>query len=138
MVKKWVSELDEEGMAPEMVLLRWADKDELRHEEQKALDRLFQEHELFNVQTESRYSIPTSKTSPGSRFYTNAMIELLDWFDSQPCSCATIARMADNIDRSRQTVRRKLAKLIEEGHAELLFESTGEYRLISDPRDDRD
>jgi DNA-binding IclR family transcriptional regulator len=70
--------------------------------------------------------------------YTDAMIDLLDWFESQPCSCATVARIADNTGRSRQTVRRKLTELIEQGYAEQLYETTGEYRLITDPRDGGD
>lgn len=55
-VEEWVDELDEEGLVPEMALLRWADMDQLRAEEQDILDRMFQEHELLNVQRDSRYS----------------------------------------------------------------------------------
>lgn len=67
--------------------------------------------------------------------YTDSMTEMLDWFDEQPCSCATIGHIADGIDRSRETVRNNLKLLMAGDHAERRYKPTGEYRLIEDPRD---
>ena len=67
--------------------------------------------------------------------YTKSMEAVLDWFDSQPCSCATIARIADGTDLSRETVRNNLQQLAAGEYAENLYETTGEYRLIEDPRE---
>lgn len=66
--------------------------------------------------------------------YTDSMIELLDWFDGQPCDCATVGRIAANTGRSRETVRQNLKELRAAGHVERLHAPTGEYRLLEDPR----
>ncbi|MDS0284698.1 hypothetical protein NDI86_21590 [Halomicroarcula sp. S3CR25-11] len=70
--------------------------------------------------------------------YTDSMTEMLDWFAEQPCSCATIGHISDDIDRSRETVRNNLKTLMAGDYAERRYEPTGEYRLISDPREDGD
>jgi hypothetical protein len=67
---------------------------------------------------------------------TESMIELLDWFDDQPCSCATIGHIVDEIDYSRQTVRGNLKQLAAAENAELRHAATATYRLIEDPRDE--
>jgi len=64
------------------------------------------------------------------------MIEMLDWFSEQPCSCATVGHIADDIGRSRETVRNNLKQLMAGDYAERRYKPTGEYRLIRDPRDD--
>lgn len=66
--------------------------------------------------------------------YTESMIELLDWFGEQPCSCATVGHIANDIDRSRETVRSNLKQLMAGDYAERRYKPTGEYRLIADPR----
>jgi len=63
------------------------------------------------------------------------MHEMLDWFAEQPCSCATVGHIADEIDRSRETVRQNLKQLMAGEYAEKRYGPTGEYRLIKDPRD---
>lgn len=68
--------------------------------------------------------------------FTDSMVDLLDWFAEQPCSCATIGRMEHELDWSRETIRNNLKQLMAADHAEQMYEPTGEYRLISDPRDD--
>jgi hypothetical protein len=68
--------------------------------------------------------------------FTDSMHALLDWFEEQPCSCATIGHMNDEIEYSRETIRQNLQLLCAAGHAEVRHEPTGEYRLIEDPRDD--
>jgi len=68
--------------------------------------------------------------------YTPSMRAMLDWFDSEPCSCATIGQIADENDLSRETVRNNLKQLAAGGYAELRHESTAVYRLIEDPRED--
>jgi len=64
------------------------------------------------------------------------MEDVLDWFNEQPCSCATIGHVAAEIDYSRETVRNNLKQLMAAEHAEQRYAPTGEYRLISDPRED--
>jgi DNA-binding IclR family transcriptional regulator len=68
--------------------------------------------------------------------YTESMTELLDWFDAQPCSCATVGHIAHEIGFSRETVRNNLKQLMAGDYAERRYKPTGEYRLVSDPRDD--
>lgn len=68
--------------------------------------------------------------------YTKSMKEMLDWFENQPCSCATVARIANGIGYSRETVRNNLKQLAAAEYAENMYEDTGEYRLIEDPRND--
>jgi predicted ArsR family transcriptional regulator len=68
--------------------------------------------------------------------YTASMDALLDWFNSQPCSCATIGHIADEVDYSRETVRSNLKQLTAAEKAELRHAPTAEYRLIEDPRED--
>lgn len=70
--------------------------------------------------------------------YTKSMDDVLDWFAEQPCDCATIARIADGTGWSRETVRNNLKQLAAADAAENVFESTGEYRLIRDPREGGD
>jgi hypothetical protein len=53
---EWIAELNEQGLTPEMALLRWGDVSELRSEEQDVLNQLFDEYELLNTQRNSRYS----------------------------------------------------------------------------------
>ncbi|RLM32659.1 hypothetical protein DVK01_20520 [Haloarcula sp. Atlit-120R] len=67
---------------------------------------------------------------------TESMVELLDWFAEQPCSCATVGHIADATGWSRETVRGNLKQLMAGGYAERRYKPTGEYRLIEDPRDD--
>lgn len=75
-----------------------------------------------------------SATVPIDR--TDSMDDLLDWFDQQPCSCATVGHIAGKTGWSRQTVRNNLKQLRAGGYVEIRWESTGEYRLLSDPRDE--
>lgn len=65
---------------------------------------------------------------------TDSMVDLLDWFDEQPCSCATIGHIAHETEWSRETVRSNLKMLMAGDFAERRYEPTGEYRLVSDPR----
>lgn len=65
---------------------------------------------------------------------TDSMTGLLDWFDRQPCSCATIGRIEHELDWSRETIRGNLKQLIAADRAEVMYAPTGEYRLITDPR----
>ena len=67
--------------------------------------------------------------------FTDSLVDILDWFNDQPCSCATIGRITANVDWNRETVRRQMNKLRAAGVAERLHKPTGEYRLIEDPRD---
>lgn len=66
--------------------------------------------------------------------YTDSMDALLDWFAEQPCSCATIGHIANELDYSRETVRSNLKQLMAADVAEQRYKPTGEYRLIEDPR----
>jgi DNA-binding IclR family transcriptional regulator len=70
--------------------------------------------------------------------FTRSMHALLDWFNDQPCSCATVGHITDGIGYSRETVRGNLKQLVAADVAELRHEPTGEYRLIADPRDTDD
>jgi DNA-binding IclR family transcriptional regulator len=70
--------------------------------------------------------------------YTQSMTEILDWFNEQPCSCATVGHIADATGWSRETVRNNLKQLQAADAAEQRHEATGEYRLIHDPREDSD
>lgn len=69
--------------------------------------------------------------------YTESMKAVLDWFDEQPCSCATIGHIAHATGYSRETVRKRLKELMGADCAERRYAPTGEYRLTRDPRDDR-
>lgn len=69
---------------------------------------------------------------------TESMIDLLDWFADQPCSCATVGRIENEVDWSRETIRNNLKQLIAADYAEQMYVPTGEYRLIEDPRESRD
>ena len=66
---------------------------------------------------------------------TESMDALLDWFNDQPCSCATIGHIAHDLDYSRETVRGNLKQLMAADCAEQRYKPTGEYRLLQDPRD---
>jgi DNA-binding IclR family transcriptional regulator len=66
---------------------------------------------------------------------TASMIAMLEWWAEQPCSCATIGWMADEIEYSRETVRSNLKLLMAAGHVEQMHKPTGAYRLVEDPRD---
>ncbi len=68
--------------------------------------------------------------------YTRSMIAILDWFDEQPCSCATIGHISDDTGFSRETTRNNLKQLMAGDYAEVRHRPTGEYRLIEDPRRD--
>jgi len=70
--------------------------------------------------------------------YTDSMHALLDWFGSQPCSCATIGHITNDLEYSRETVRGNLKQLAAGEYAKVRYEPTGEYRLIEDPREDND
>ena len=70
--------------------------------------------------------------------YTDSMDAVLDWFGDQPCSCATIGHITNEIGYSRETVRGNLKQLAAGEYAEVRYEPTGEYRLIQDPRDGDD
>jgi|APHM01.1.fsa_nt_gi hypothetical protein len=65
---------------------------------------------------------------------TRSMDAMLDWFDDQPCACATVGHIADGTGYSRDTVRGNLKQLVAAGAAEVRHESTGTYRLLRDPR----
>ena len=66
---------------------------------------------------------------------TDSMVDLLDWFAEQPCSCATVGHIADESSYSRETVRSNLKQLMAGEHAERRHEPTATYRLLEDPRD---
>jgi DNA-binding IscR family transcriptional regulator len=66
--------------------------------------------------------------------YTDSMHALLDWFGDQPCSCATVGHITDELAYSRETIRGNLKQLAAAEVAEVRHEPTGEYRLIEDPR----
>ncbi len=65
---------------------------------------------------------------------TGSMEALLDWFADQPCSCATIGHIENELEYTRETIRSNLKVLMAGDHAEQRYKPTGEYRLISDPR----
>lgn len=67
---------------------------------------------------------------------TDSMADLLDWFADQPCSCATIGHIADEISWSRETVRNNLKQLAAGDYAERRHRATGTYMLVADPRND--
>jgi len=67
--------------------------------------------------------------------YAGSMTDLLDWFEDQPCSCATVGHIVDATGWSRETVRNNLKQLMAGDYAERRYKPTGEYRLIEDPRD---
>lgn len=67
---------------------------------------------------------------------TDSMEALLDWFAEQPCQCATIGHIANEMDYSRETVRANLKQLMAADCAVRRYEPTGEYMLIEDPRDE--
>ena len=69
---------------------------------------------------------------------TRSMDTMLDWFDDQPCDCATIAHIAADTGYSRETIRNNLKQLQAGDYAEHRYEPSGEYRLISDPREESD
>jgi len=69
---------------------------------------------------------------------TPSMRALLDWFGTQPCTCATIGYVTDDTEYSRETIRQNLKELAADGSAELVHEPTALYRLRSDPRGDTD
>lgn len=66
---------------------------------------------------------------------TDSMASLLDWFASQPCSCATVGHITDETEYSRETVRANLKQLMAGDYAERRHRPTASYRLIEDPRD---
>ena len=68
--------------------------------------------------------------------YTRSMHALLDWFADYPCSCTTIGHITDELEYSRETIRSNLKQLMAADHVERMHAPTGEYRLLSDPRDD--
>lgn len=65
---------------------------------------------------------------------TESMEALLDWFAEQPCSCATVGHITNELDYSRETVRGNLKQLMGGDYAERRYKPTGEYRLVKDPR----
>jgi hypothetical protein len=67
---------------------------------------------------------------------TPSMKDLLDWFDEQPCSCATIGHIEHETDYSRETIRGNLKLLMAGSYAERRYKPTGEYRLVQDPRNE--
>lgn len=76
--------------------------------------------------------------SPVAIDYTDSLVDMLDWFADQPCSCATIGHIADATGYSRETVRGNLKTLMAGDYVERRYKPTGEYRLIQDPREDED
>jgi len=70
--------------------------------------------------------------------YTRSMRAILDWFDSEPCNCATVGYVTDEVDYSRETVRQVLKELAASDAAELRHEPTALYQLRYDPREDSD
>jgi hypothetical protein len=71
-MEQWIEELESEGLSPAMTLLRWADVQELRDEEQDILNRLFEEYELLNIELNSNYpSISGGGRSGGLRKTTH-------------------------------------------------------------------
>lgn len=79
---------------------------------------------------------PTRMATAVTIDMTDSMVDLLDWFDDQPCTCATIGHIAHELDWSRETVRGNLKMLMAAECAEQRYEPTGEYRLVEDPRDE--
>jgi len=69
---------------------------------------------------------------------TQSMRAVLDWFDSQPCACATVGYITEEVEYSRETIRQNLKELAASGNAERVHEPTALYRLISDPREASD
>lgn len=67
--------------------------------------------------------------------YTDSMTTLLDWWTAQPCSCATIGRIAHETDYSRETIRSNIKQLMAADMVARMYEPTGEYRLLDDPRE---
>lgn len=67
--------------------------------------------------------------------YTDSMHAVLDWFAAYPCSCATVGHITSNVGYSRETVRNNLKQLAAAECAEVMYEPTGEYRLLNDPRE---
>ena len=65
---------------------------------------------------------------------TGSMEDLLNWFNEQPCSCATVGHIENELDWSRETIRNNLKQLMAADCAERRYKPTGEYRLIEDPR----
>lgn len=65
---------------------------------------------------------------------TTSMNAMLDWFAEQPCACATIGHIADEIGYSHKTVKAKMKQLLAADCAELRYKPTGFHRLIEDPR----
>ena len=70
--------------------------------------------------------------------YTPSMRAVLDWFGRQPCSCATVGLITDEMEYSRETIRRNLKEMAADGCAELRHEPTALYRLKYDPRRESD
>jgi DNA-binding IclR family transcriptional regulator len=66
--------------------------------------------------------------------YTESMDAVLDWFDGQPCACATVGHITDELEYSRETVRNNLKQLAAAEYVEVRHEATGTYRIIDDPR----
>jgi len=66
--------------------------------------------------------------------YTDSMTDLLNWFDKQPCDCATIGYIAHETEWSRETVRNNSKQLMAGDYVERRYKPTGEYRLLEDPR----
>lgn len=67
--------------------------------------------------------------------YTESMTAVLNWYRDNECNCATVARIANATGYSRNTVRGNLKQLAAGDHVVNEYESTGEYRLVRDPRD---
>lgn len=140
-LETWVSELDAEGHTPDMNIINVATIDELSKKEAEALDKLSNRFELLNADHTPRYSTRNERvTKPsaahGTIHMTDSMVELLDWFADQPCSCATIGHIADEVDYARETIRRNLKQLAAGENAKLRHAATATYRLIEDPREE--
>jgi hypothetical protein len=67
---------------------------------------------------------------------TDSMDALLDWFQEEPCNCATIGYIDDELNYSRETIRGNLKQLMAADCAVHVHEATALYHLTDDPRDD--
>jgi len=66
---------------------------------------------------------------------TESMRDMLEWFQNQPCSCATIGYISDETGWSRETIRTNLKQLQGGEYVERRHKPTALYRLVEDPRD---
>lgn len=66
--------------------------------------------------------------------YTRSMAAILDRWTALDCDCVTVGYLTEQVDYSRETVRRNLKELAADGCVELVHATTALYRLKYDPR----